>query len=90
MVVLKLYPKISPGLISETNVEQDSVDMQLCDRRRKPGTAFVEELHALCMRRFFYMRCYDSFEFLATLKVKIFYIQASFSEVQNACTAAYC
>ncbi|XP_038891841.1 DNA repair protein XRCC2 homolog isoform X2 [Benincasa hispida] len=27
-----------------------------------------DALHATCLRRFFYIRCYDSFEFLATLK----------------------
>ncbi|KAF4357251.1 hypothetical protein G4B88_012618 [Cannabis sativa] len=29
---------------------------------------YDEELYALCMRRFLYVRCYDSFRFLASLK----------------------
>lgn len=31
-----------------------------------------DALYTTCLRRFFYIRCYDSFEFLATLKVNFF------------------
>ncbi|PON84318.1 DNA recombination and repair protein-like, ATP-binding domain containing protein [Trema orientale] len=56
------------GLLVETTMEQDDADKQACDKRSHPYVDYVEELHALCMRRFLYVRCYDSFEFLATLK----------------------
>lgn len=46
-------------------MERDDVD-----NRRKSHVAYDNELFALCMRRFLYVRCYDSFEFLATLKVR--------------------
>ncbi|OMO75553.1 Zinc finger, DHHC-type, palmitoyltransferase [Corchorus capsularis] len=36
---------------------------------------YNEELFALCMRRFLYIRCYDSSEFLATLKTLHYRIQ---------------
>lgn len=36
----------------------------------EPNIGYDEELFATCMRRFLYIRCYDSFEFLATLKVR--------------------
>lgn len=36
----------------------------------EPNIGYDEELFAACMRRFLYIRCYDSFEFLATLKVR--------------------
>ncbi|CAB4295950.1 unnamed protein product [Prunus armeniaca] len=36
---------------------------------------YDEELYALCMRRFLYVRCYDSLEFLATLKTLHYRLQ---------------
>lgn len=33
-----------------------------------------KELLYQCMKRFIYIRCYDTFEFLATLKVNLFYL----------------
>lgn len=34
------------------------------------GNEYDEELFVACMRRFLYTRCYNSFQFLATLKVR--------------------
>ncbi|GMY17968.1 DNA repair protein XRCC2 homolog isoform X2 [Fagus crenata] len=39
------------------------------------GNAYDEELYTLCMRRFLYIRCYDTYEFLATLKTLHYRIQ---------------
>ncbi|KAH0764431.1 hypothetical protein KY285_000302 [Solanum tuberosum] len=38
-------------------------------------TEYDKELFAVSMRRFLYIRCYDSFEFLATLKTLHFQLQ---------------
>lgn len=35
----------------------------------KPKTVFDEELYVSCMKRFLYVRCYDSLELLSSLKV---------------------
>lgn len=40
------------------------------DSDKKPQAEYDQELFAACMRRFLYICCYDSFEFLATLKVR--------------------
>ncbi|KAF4381234.1 hypothetical protein G4B88_015500 [Cannabis sativa] len=56
------------GLLGKTNVGRDHLDTQKCDERRKSTLDYDEELYALCMRRFLYVRCYDSFQFLASLK----------------------
>eukprot|EP00261_Vitis_vinifera_P035527 XP_019076770.1 PREDICTED: DNA repair protein XRCC2 homolog isoform X3 [Vitis vinifera] len=41
----------------------------------EPNIGYDEELFAACMRRFLYIRCYDSFEFLATLKTLRYRLQ---------------
>lgn len=68
--IAKLCFKISLGSIIEGNQDQDYVVTQSCDNR-KSQIAYDVELYSLCMKRFLYIRCYDSFEFLATLKVRI-------------------
>ncbi|XP_024026177.1 DNA repair protein XRCC2 homolog isoform X4 [Morus notabilis] len=66
--MLKQRMMEATGSIVERNQEQDNVDTQSCHKIRKSHIAYDVELYALCMRRFLYVRCYDSFEFLATLK----------------------
>ncbi|XP_065853619.1 DNA repair protein XRCC2 homolog isoform X2 [Euphorbia lathyris] len=39
-----------------------------CNAESKSNTDYDEELFLASMKRFIYIRCYDSFEFLATLK----------------------
>ncbi|XP_034689587.1 DNA repair protein XRCC2 homolog isoform X4 [Vitis riparia] len=41
----------------------------------EPNIGYDEELFAACMRRFLYIRCYDTFEFLATLKTLRYRLQ---------------
>ncbi|KAF5737803.1 putative X-ray repair cross complementing 2 (XRCC2) [Tripterygium wilfordii] len=48
--------------------QKNDVDMRKGDSERRPSTAYNDQLFAICMRRFLYIRCYDSFEYLATLK----------------------
>nr|XP_023909225.1 DNA repair protein XRCC2 homolog isoform X2 [Quercus suber] len=58
--LLKL--RLASGSISEIDREQNN------STKERSSIAYDEELYTLCMRRFLYVRCYDSFEFLATLK----------------------
>ncbi|MBA0816032.1 hypothetical protein Gohar_000738, partial [Gossypium harknessii] len=51
------------GSSSKVGCHQKDSEAQFA--RMKP---YNEELFALCMKRFLYIRCYDSSEFLATLK----------------------
>lgn len=63
---------IFSGSISEIDREQNN------NTKKRSSIAYDEELYTLCMRRFSYVRCYDSFEFLATLKVRSsFYFSVS-------------
>lgn len=39
----------------------------------KSKIVYDEELYVSCMKRFLYLRCYDSLELLSTLKV-LFYV----------------
>ncbi|GMN59041.1 hypothetical protein TIFTF001_028135 [Ficus carica] len=65
--MLKQRMMEAKGSIIEGNQDQDYVVTQSCDNR-KSQIAYDVELYSLCMKRFLYIRCYDSFEFLATLK----------------------
>ncbi|GFP81374.1 protein disulfide isomerase-like 5-2 [Phtheirospermum japonicum] len=47
---------------------------------------YDKELFAACMRRFMYTRCYNSFEFLATLKTLQYQLQ---KDKEMQCSAAY-
>ncbi|XP_031250592.1 DNA repair protein XRCC2 homolog [Pistacia vera] len=57
------------GLSSKEHREQQLGDLSNCDAKRQPNMFYDEELFAVCMRRFLYVRCYESFEFLTTLKI---------------------
>ncbi|KAK4597179.1 hypothetical protein RGQ29_014956 [Quercus rubra] len=65
--LLKL--RLASGSISEIDREQNN------NTKERSSIAYDEELYTLCMRRFLYVRCYDSFEFLATLKTLHYRIQ---------------
>ena len=59
-----------PG--SRTNVRRGEYDVGVSNfnSEKEPHNDYDKELVAVCMRRFLYTRCYDSFQFLATLKVR--------------------
>jgi hypothetical protein len=56
--------------------DSEKMDFDLWNNDRKRRPAYDEELYVLCMRRFLYVRCYDSFEFLATLKVRSVFVSS--------------
>ena len=49
--------------------EQKDADF-FSNSKEGPCIEYDKELFDACMRRFLYVRCYDSSEFLATLKVR--------------------
>ncbi|KAG6650687.1 hypothetical protein CIPAW_06G059700 [Carya illinoinensis] len=51
------------------------MDFDLWNNDTKKNPTYDEELYSLCMRRFLFIRCYDSFQFLATLKTLHYRIQ---------------
>ncbi|KAK4841978.1 hypothetical protein QYF36_013588 [Acer negundo] len=63
------------GSSSKVHSEQNDGGLWTCHAKKKSSIAYDEELFALCLRRFLYVRCYDSFEFLATLKTLHFRLQ---------------
>uniref|UniRef100_A0A5B7CBR6 RecA family profile 1 domain-containing protein n=1 Tax=Davidia involucrata TaxID=16924 RepID=A0A5B7CBR6_DAVIN len=61
---------------SRTNVSQEQHDVDLSNYNSKePHAEYDKELFAACMRRFLYVHCYDSLEFLATLKTLHYQLQ---------------
>ncbi|TXG46566.1 hypothetical protein EZV62_027935 [Acer yangbiense] len=60
---------------SKVHSEQNDGGLWTCHAKKKSSIAYDEELFALCLRRFLYVRCYDSYEFLATLKTLRFRLQ---------------
>ncbi|XP_059448041.1 DNA repair protein XRCC2 homolog isoform X2 [Corylus avellana] len=61
--------------IGSMKIDSEKMDFDLWNNDKKRRPAYDEELYVLCMRRFLYARCYDSFEFLATLKTLHYRIQ---------------
>ncbi|XP_057972454.1 DNA repair protein XRCC2 homolog isoform X2 [Malania oleifera] len=55
------------GAYSEIYGDKNN-DVWNYETKEESCVIYNEELFAACMRRFLYMRCYDSFEFLSTLK----------------------
>ncbi|KAK6116655.1 hypothetical protein DH2020_049589 [Rehmannia glutinosa] len=53
---------------------------------KRNGNEYEKELFEACMRRFLYTRCYNSFEFLATLKTLHYQLQ---KDKKNQGSAAY-
>lgn len=76
------------GPTNKADLDRKDISVQKAGTRRK-CIAYDEELYALCMRRFLYIRCYDSFEFLSTLKVNIFstynYVECFFQQRKRKC-----
>ncbi|KAA8547091.1 hypothetical protein F0562_003520 [Nyssa sinensis] len=61
---------------SRTNVSQEQHGVDVSNYNSKePHIKYDKELFAACMRRFFHVRCYDSLEFLATLKTLHYQLQ---------------
>ncbi|XP_052190143.1 DNA repair protein XRCC2 homolog isoform X2 [Diospyros lotus] len=62
---------------SRTNAkwEQDDAGHSNCNSKKDPHVGYDKELFDACMRRFLYVRCYDSIEFLAILKTLHFRLQ---------------
>ncbi|KAF8404198.1 hypothetical protein HHK36_009081 [Tetracentron sinense] len=71
--ILRLSQSLKNHLM-EVNRSSNKINWELNegvhkdDTAKTPTTHSDEELFVACMRRFFYVRCYDSFEFLAILK----------------------
>ncbi|KAL3633379.1 hypothetical protein CASFOL_022906 [Castilleja foliolosa] len=65
-------PKLFVGLVEAVPIEFGfGLDNRSRWRssRKMNGNEYDKELFVSCMRRFMYTRCYNSFEFLATLKI---------------------
>ncbi|KAM7517991.1 hypothetical protein LguiB_016953 [Lonicera macranthoides] len=62
---------------SITNVRRGQYDVSVSNfnSEKEPHNNYDKELVAVCMRRFLYTRCYDSFQFLATLKTMHYQVQ---------------
>ncbi|GMG99554.1 hypothetical protein Nepgr_001394 [Nepenthes gracilis] len=60
----------STCLGSSKEVKQDQRDGKVWrfGAKEESDTGYEEDLIEICLRRFLYIRCYDSYEFLATLK----------------------
>ncbi|KAJ7954500.1 DNA repair protein XRCC2-like [Quillaja saponaria] len=57
------------GSMKKRGGELKNAEKSISDRTRKPDIAFDEKLFIFCINRFLYVRCSNSFEFLATLKL---------------------
>lgn len=55
--------------------EQGDADVFNCNQKKGPHIECDRELFSSCMRRFLYVRCYDSLEFLSTLKTLHYQLQ---------------
>ncbi|KAH7569795.1 hypothetical protein ACOSP7_017623 [Xanthoceras sorbifolium] len=73
--LLKLRIIQANGSSSKVHWDQKVGNLGTCHAKGNSSIAYDEELFALCLRRFLYVRCYDSFEFLATLKTLCFRLQ---------------
>ncbi|XP_022726022.1 DNA repair protein XRCC2 homolog isoform X2 [Durio zibethinus] len=64
-------------IMEAANGSSSEVDCQIKESEAQNATTkpYNEELFASCMRRFLYIRCYDSSEFLATLKTLHYRLQ---------------
>ncbi|PSS36075.1 DNA repair protein [Actinidia chinensis var. chinensis] len=56
------------GLRANPNSDEGDADAFNCNPKKETQVEQDKELFAACMRRFLYVRCYDSSEFLAALK----------------------
>ncbi|KAF5442993.1 hypothetical protein F2P56_035592 [Juglans regia] len=71
--ILRLSKMLKHRINGESNgslkkIDQEHMDFDLWNNDTKKSPTYDEELYSLCMRRFLFIRCYDSFQFLATLK----------------------
>ncbi|KAE9466132.1 hypothetical protein C3L33_01997, partial [Rhododendron williamsianum] len=57
------------------NWEQGDADAFNCNQKKGPDIECDRELFSSCMRRFMYVRCYDSLEFLTALKTLHYQLQ---------------
>ncbi|KAK6923678.1 hypothetical protein RJ641_009878 [Dillenia turbinata] len=72
--LLKLRIAEASGSSNEDNQHSIANNVLSYHIKKESSIAFDEELLASCMRRFLYIRCYDTLEFLATLKVREFFL----------------
>lgn len=59
--------------------------LTLCDGTGEAGGDYDKTLYDLCMARFLYVRCSDSFQFLQTLKVNGLPLLFSYTPFQMSC-----
>lgn len=72
-----LKRRINEAKGSRTNVRLDKneVDAVNLIAEKDPLDVSDKDLYAMCLRRFLYVRCYDSLQFLATLKTMHYQLQ---------------
>ncbi|KAG5534021.1 hypothetical protein RHGRI_022242 [Rhododendron griersonianum] len=63
------------GSRANPNWEQGDADAFNCNQKKGPDNECDRELFSSCMRRFMYVRCYDSLEFLTALKTLHYQLQ---------------
>ncbi|KAF7135260.1 hypothetical protein RHSIM_Rhsim08G0000700 [Rhododendron simsii] len=63
------------GSRANPNWEQGGADAFNCNQKKGPDIECDRELFSTCMRRFMYVRCYDSLEFLTALKTLHYQLQ---------------
>ncbi|XVE85631.1 hypothetical protein DITRI_Ditri17bG0105600 [Diplodiscus trichospermus] len=75
--ILRFSELLNHRIMEAANGSSGKVDCHKKDSEAQNATMkpYNEELFALCMRRFLYIRCYDSSEFLATLKTLHYRLQ---------------
>ncbi|XWS22995.1 hypothetical protein CRYUN_Cryun29cG0082900 [Craigia yunnanensis] len=75
--ILRFSELLNHRIMEAANGSSSKVDCQKKESEAQNATMkpYNEELFALCMRRFLYIRCYDSSEFLATLKTLHYRVQ---------------
>ncbi|KAG2701763.1 hypothetical protein I3760_06G058800 [Carya illinoinensis] len=78
--ILRLSKMLKHRINGQSNgsikkIDQEHMDFDLWNNDTKKNPTYDEELYSLCMRRFLFIRCYDSFQFLATLKTLHYRIQ---------------
>ncbi|XP_021293360.1 DNA repair protein XRCC2 homolog isoform X1 [Herrania umbratica] len=75
--ILRFSELLNHRIMEAANGSSNKVGCQKGESEAQNATMkpYNEELFALCMRRFLYIRCYDSSEFLSTLKTLHYRLQ---------------
>ncbi|GAB4855319.1 hypothetical protein Ancab_023938 [Ancistrocladus abbreviatus] len=79
--LLKHKIKTAAGSGREVIDEHQEGNVWSCARKKELNGDHDKELIEICLQRFIYIRCYDSFEFLATLKSLYCQLQKTMTEL---------